>query len=170
MAATKFAFPPPDTKELLSLFPASQQISFPRGLMIFRESSAADACYYVIEGRVQINKKVRGKAPRLKVAVIKPGEFFGEMAMLSGLPRSASALALTDVKALRISREEFARLVDKNHPVAASLAIYFSSSLARRGMQMLRLLGRSYGANVPTRRKPVDVREVIHQAYSLWAV
>jgi hypothetical protein len=57
-----------------------------------------------------------------------PKECFGEMALLTGEPRSANIQAVTELSVLKLSRERFDSLLMKHH----SLAIYFANLLARR--------------------------------------
>jgi CRP/FNR family transcriptional regulator len=76
------------------------------GGLVFREGDPADGCYVVLEGTVRIYKERGGHETTL--ATLKQGEIFGEMALLDGAPRSASAAAGREGAHLRyISREEF---------------------------------------------------------------
>ena len=85
------------TDELVREFPAAKKVSFKAGASIFKEGSKAESCYVIIHGKVQILKKT-SKGERIPLAVVKAGEFLGEMAMLSGEKRSASAVAVTKVE------------------------------------------------------------------------
>ena len=57
--------------------------------IIFPEEGPGDKMYIIKSGSVKINKKVKGQENT--IAVLNPGEFFGEMALLDGMPRSAAA-------------------------------------------------------------------------------
>src|SRR5882762_2906068 len=81
-------------EELIRELPGSKKVTHPAGTLIFREGSKAESCYVIVKGKVQILKKNR-KGENFPLAVVKPGEFLGEMAMLSGERRSASAKTLT---------------------------------------------------------------------------
>lgn len=68
--------------------------------------------FYIIEsGTVQICTIDR-QGQRVDIAKIKDGESFGEFALLGSAPRSASALALTDVSLVRVSEEGFQELLE----------------------------------------------------------
>lgn len=62
------------------------------------------------------------------MATFGPGDFFGEMALLDGKPRSAEVTTLTDVEALVLDRQEFVRLVE----TSPTLALGMLESLAGR--------------------------------------
>lgn len=60
--------------------------------VIFQEGERGDSLYLIAEGTVKISKRGRGGAQEL-LGFIQPGNFFGEMALLDGQPRSAMASA-----------------------------------------------------------------------------
>lgn len=90
--------------------------SFKTGDTIFPEESPGDKMFIIKTGSVKILKKVKGKENTL--AVLNPGEFFGEMALLDGLPRSAAAKANADTTVITITRDNYMMLRQK-YPQAA---------------------------------------------------
>lgn len=72
--------------------------TFTDGEIIFNEGESSSEMFVVRSGRVQISKRVGGRAIRL--AMLERGSFFGEMSLLEGLPRSATAHAVGDVSLL----------------------------------------------------------------------
>src|SRR5471032_1292554 len=81
-------------EELLRELPGAKLITHAAGTFIFREGTKAESCYVITQGKVRILKRSH-KGEAIPLALVKPGEFLGEMAMLSGEKRSASALAMT---------------------------------------------------------------------------
>jgi len=158
-------------EEMVRELPSSKTIVFEVGKTIFREGSKAESCYLIIQGRVQILKKTR-KGENVPLASVKAGEFLGEMAMLSGERRSASAVALTKVKAITIQHAEFVALLKAQHPFAGRLSLQLSSLLAARCHRLLRLIARQPEVIPPGGKKapPIDVRAVLNRVYTLWAV
>ena len=75
--------------------------------------------YFVESGKVKILKRIRGGEKVL--AILQRGDFFGEMAILTGKPRTASAVAMTDVKLLEIGKDFFEEFLRKNIEVAIKL-------------------------------------------------
>jgi CRP/FNR family cyclic AMP-dependent transcriptional regulator len=99
---------------------------FTAGEVLFREGELGAEAYLLEEGRVRLIKKVRG-AERV-LMVLKPGDLFGESALLQGATRSSTAIALTSGLALALSRSTLESLIDKNPGVAARIV----QQLARR--------------------------------------
>jgi CRP/FNR family transcriptional regulator/CRP/FNR family cyclic AMP-dependent transcriptional regulator len=76
------------------------------GNVIFAEGSAGDALHVVYDGRVNIVAGAGG-GEEVTVAVIGPGDCFGEQALLDGLSRSASAVAAVATRTFVVTREAF---------------------------------------------------------------
>jgi len=72
--------------------------TFSDGETIFNEGDSSSEMFVVRTGKVEISKSVGGHSMRL--AVLDRGSFFGEMSLLEGLPRSATAHAIGDVSLL----------------------------------------------------------------------
>lgn len=72
--------------------------TFSHGELIFREGDSSSEMFVVRTGQVEISKSVGGHSMRL--ATLDRGSFFGEMSLLEGLPRSATAHAIGDVSLL----------------------------------------------------------------------
>jgi CRP-like cAMP-binding protein len=92
--------------------PASslKQIRFEPGQVIFDEGQSGEEAYLIRSGQIEVRKGTRGDNP-LKLAEIGKGDILGEMALFDGRPRMGSAIALTEVEALCISRKEFQKRV-----------------------------------------------------------
>ena len=93
--------------------------SFEAGASIYREGHKADACYLIEEGRVRLVKKIRSSERSL--TVLRPGDLFGEDALIPDAERSASAIALTDLVVLALDRKTFGILLSGNAEVAGRL-------------------------------------------------
>jgi CRP-like cAMP-binding protein len=159
--------------QVLRELPASQLVVYDAGSHIFREGSRGTDCFLITQGRVRILKR-NAKGEHLPLAVVKPGDFLGEMSMLSGEKRSASAVALTRVKTILIDRNGFIALLKEQHPFATRLLLQFSSLLASRCQHLLRVASRQPGGAAAGVKKkkltPLDVRAVLDHVHTLWAV
>ena len=99
-----------------SILQESQWISLPGGATLFQEGDPGNALYLVTSGAlVALVRQADGR--EVVVANIHAGETVGEMAVISGEPRSATVLMLRDSSLLRITKETFERLVGE-HPTA----------------------------------------------------
>ena len=89
------------------------------GVEIFAEGDSADCAYLVEEGWVEIFVDRQGS--RHLLSLIGPGEIFGEMGVIDGSPRSASAVAAEQCRLLRITVEQFQALLGRTEPFHAEL-------------------------------------------------
>ncbi|HMB51880.1 MAG TPA: cyclic nucleotide-binding domain-containing protein, partial [Thermoanaerobaculia bacterium] len=79
-------------KELVTLATFSKERSFPEGSYVFQEGDEGKEMYVIVEGRAMICKYIPGGGEEA-LAILDRGDFFGEMALLDGEPRSADARA-----------------------------------------------------------------------------
>jgi CRP/FNR family transcriptional regulator, cyclic AMP receptor protein len=94
--------------------------SYPAGATIFEEGGAGDSLHIVVEGDVRISVLSPGGA-EATLAVLSAGEFLGDLALLDGRPRSASAIALGPAKTLAVTRDEFRRWLAERPSAALAL-------------------------------------------------
>ncbi len=71
---------------------------FKQGEIVFREKEMGDSFFYIISGKVGVYAS-HGTENEEKLSELNSGEYFGEMGMIEGYPRSATIVALSDVKA-----------------------------------------------------------------------
>jgi len=101
-------------------------VEFAEDSVIFAEGSSGDSIYFVTGGRVRISKRV--SAGELKdLALLGPGDCFGEMALIEDVSRSAQAAAMGSTKLLRLHRDDMNRWL-KAHP---ELAVDFFAHLVQ---------------------------------------
>jgi len=93
--------------------------TFPKGSVIFSEFESGDCFYLIQSGRVQLIKIVNGFEKNLDI--LQPSEIFGEMAILENTPRSATAIAYDNVKALEFNKANFEVLMMGNPAIAMKL-------------------------------------------------
>ncbi len=101
--------------------------TFQKGDVIFCEYEPGDNFYLIQAGRVQI-VKIFGEIEKA-IAILQPGEIFGEMAILEEAPRSATAIALDPVAALEFNRENFEILMQGNPQIALNLLKVFTTRI-----------------------------------------
>jgi anion transporter len=104
-----------------------EETFFGAGTTIFSQGDQGDAFYLIQSGAVQVMLESGAGKPEI-VAVLGPKDWFGEMALLSGEPRSASILAVKPTTLWRLSREAWDDLIDK-HP---TWLLQFCATLSKR--------------------------------------
>jgi CRP-like cAMP-binding protein len=112
-----------------------QRVFFRKGEVLLEEDQQGDMAYLITQGKVEVRKGTRRKDP-LVLAVVKPGEVVGEMALFDSTPHCAQAVAIEDVSAIAVSRDEFQARVKAMDPVIRS-AVLLMVSRARRMTDML---------------------------------
>ncbi len=101
-------------KDLKKINQLAIEKSVRRGEYVFLRGTFGKVLYVLISGLIKIEQPTeRGKVKTL--ALLGPGECFGEMAIITNLPRSASAIALEDSQLLMLKREAFVTHL-QNHP------------------------------------------------------
>jgi CRP/FNR family transcriptional regulator, cyclic AMP receptor protein len=95
--------------------------------IIFAEYEPGDSFYLIQAGRVKISK-IMGDIEKT-IDILQPPEFFGEMAILEGAPRSATAQAMDLVKVLEFNRANFEALMMGNPQIALRLLKLFTKRI-----------------------------------------
>ena len=85
--------------------------SHPIGATIIRQGDPGDRFYLVKSGTVEISRHVEGAEEESTVGRLGPGEYFGEIALLMNVPRTATVMAATAVELLSLERDPFEEMV-----------------------------------------------------------
>lgn len=117
--------------ELVELLKICRQERFPKDGFIFLEGDLGDKCYIIEQGEVRISKYIQG-AGEEALKILRTGDYFGEMALIDGFPRSATAVANSDVTALVIEKAELDRALSANRELESKLLRVFCKTLSER--------------------------------------
>ncbi len=96
------------------------------GKAIFHEGESGDRMFIIQSGRVRISKMIDGREHEL--AILEKGDFFGEMAIVSRINRTATATAVNATQLLAFDRQGFTGMIEKN----AKIALNVIDKLCRR--------------------------------------
>ena len=113
--------------ELDSVIGSLQLCEGREGTVLLTQDRPGDGLYIVYSGRVKV-VMYGPQAREVTLAILRPGEVFGELAMLDGAPRSATVVAMSDAQLLALPREDFMRHLHRNPQTAFNLL----AELARR--------------------------------------
>ena len=109
--------PPPNSTTDLRLL---ERTMFAKGTVIFNEGEPGSMAYVVQSGLIEISRAMPdGK--RLVLAEVGPSGIFGEMALIDGKPRSATALALEDTLCVVIREKQMTERLDRSDPFVRGL-------------------------------------------------
>lgn len=115
-------------------------LSFSQGERIFSQGDLGTEMFIIQEGEVEIIKHIGPESHTL--SRLEKGDFFGEMALLEALPRTADALAVTDVKLVAINGSRFDEMLRKNPEVAVRIIRKYSKRLREANTLLEKLAGR----------------------------
>jgi CRP/FNR family transcriptional regulator, cyclic AMP receptor protein len=108
------------------------------GSVLFRAGDAGDSMYLIEDGKVQISMK-SSDGEELILAVLGRGDFFGEMALIDGKPRSANASVVEPSRLAVLSRQHFLSFLASSSKVALEMLTALTRRL-RRTDELLRHL------------------------------
>ena len=110
------------------------------GKVIFEEGEEGDQMFIIQGGRVKVSRTIDGKQQIL--AILEKGDFFGEMAIVSRLKRTATVSALEPVKLLAFNREGFLDMITKNAKIALNVIDKLCRRLQNANLQIQHLARR----------------------------
>ena len=105
---------------------------FARGEAIMQQGAKAHRLYIMKEGEAEVRVAVDGEKLTKKVATLRGGDFFGEMGLMTGEPRTATVIALKDVECYRLDKEDFNHILSRRPEIAEDI----SHVLARRRVEL----------------------------------
>jgi CRP-like cAMP-binding protein len=120
--------------------PVRDMMSFAAGERIFAQGDLGTEMFIIQEGEVHIIKHIGAESHVL--SRLEKGDFFGEMAVLEALPRTADAVAVTDVKVVEINGSRFDEMLRRNPEVAVRIIRKYSKRLREANTLLEKLAGR----------------------------
>ncbi len=111
------------------------------GKVIFAENQVGNVMFIIQEGSVRITKTIDGK-PHI-LAVLGKGDFFGEMALVTNVKRTATATAVGTVKLLAFDRRGFMSMIEKNARIALNVIDKLCRRLQAANAQIQHLVKRN---------------------------
>ena len=116
---------------LRSVASLAEEVHYSPGRMIVRTGTPGVAFYVIVDGSAKV---LRGTIASAKGTwELGPGDFFGEMALLDGGPRTASVVAETPLTTIRIERAQFRKMLKEEPDIALKLL----ESMATRMRELL---------------------------------
>lgn len=117
------------------------------GEVLFLEGDYSQELYILLSGHIGIVKNYH-EANERTLTTLEPGDFFGEMAIFEGAPRSATAVAIDDAELLVLSAEKFKQTIYQKPEMAFEIFRELSSRLRRREEE--RKVSPSVGPEAPS--------------------
>lgn len=111
--------------ELRGIADISRVAESPTGTVLTEVGTPGDSFFFIIDGRVSVETQIGVGDP------LYPGDFFGEMSLLDGEPRSATVTARTDVRLLVVDRFYFWRLLNETPDLVRRILMVLSRRVRR---------------------------------------
>jgi CRP-like cAMP-binding protein/cytochrome P450 len=114
-------FPGYDDPYVLKALESSPRRIFEKGMKIIREGDPAEHFYIIERGMVSVTS-ARGKSEEI-VAQLQAGQYFGEIGLLHGVPRTASITVTSDIaQVLEVPRESFMAIIEHSDLISSEMA------------------------------------------------
>ncbi|MFC1726669.1 Crp/Fnr family transcriptional regulator [candidate division KSB1 bacterium] len=127
-----------DEDELDKIGDMSSEANYSKNDAIFLESDSGDSLFILKRGKVKISKTSEdGK--EVIFAILKDGDFFGEMSLFDGQSRSATVTALADSNVYIIRREDFMKLIENDPKISISILREMTGRLRKADSQIKRM-------------------------------
>lgn len=122
------------TTNIQRLFTVLEPVEFKSGEQVVEQHGPGDYYYIIQEGRCRVSRRSSG-GEDIELAELRPGDGFGEEALLSNATRNASVRMLSDGVLMRMNREDFLELIKK--PALSALDYASACHQVNRGAQWL---------------------------------
>jgi len=114
------AFPGISTNEAEELAKTGEIHTYPPGTVLCREGAFEKIFYIILEGEVQVTKLLDETEVRV-LTNLRPGGFFGEMALIHNAPRAASVTTTMPTQVLEIDKDDFDLMLHRNASVSLAM-------------------------------------------------
>jgi CRP/FNR family cyclic AMP-dependent transcriptional regulator len=122
-------------EEINELARVAKRRAFRSGEIIFHRDDPGQVLYVIKEGKVKISLN-SPDGQEISLVVFGKGDYFGELALLDGLPRSADATALEKVETFTLQRSDFQNAIMKNPKIAIRVIEVLCDRLRRTDQQV----------------------------------
>ncbi len=132
-----------DKDELAQIIDVSQLYRVKKGRVIIREGEPSDGMYIVVKGTAQVQMRL-SQGDQARLAVLRPGDVFGELSLLDQGPRSATVIMREDGIVYRVDAEGFQRLRAAARPAAFKVIRELAPIIAARLREINNRVGRIF--------------------------
>jgi SulP family sulfate permease len=108
-----------------------EHIELPDGTVLIHQGESPDDVYVLASGRLRV-ETVTERGTRMRLRTLRPGVVVGEVAMYSGVPRTADVVAETPSVVLKLSKDSIERMEAEDPELAAALHRWLATTLAGR--------------------------------------
>jgi len=155
-------------QEASLIFSLLQHVTYDPGEVIFSEGAPGSQCFFLVGGGVLVSKRFE-EGREQQLAALKPGDTFGEIALIDRKPRSATCRAGREgCQLLTLTTDAFERLFSAQSPFAYKVLDHVAVDLAKRLRSATDQLRRARLASTPQQRDTLSLRaaQLLNARYS----
>jgi hypothetical protein len=131
------------------MLPENMVVTFKTGQTIFLDGELGTEMFIVQKGKVEIRKQI-GQEVRV-ISVMEKGDFFGEMSILEGMARSATAVAIEDTECIAINESTFDQMLHGNLEIAIRMLRRLSKKLRETTELLDQVAGKTVQVPLPAK-------------------
>ena len=117
-------------EELEAILRLSFKVKYPKKKIVFIENEEGNKLYIILKGSVKVTK-ISESGEEIILAILHKGDFFGDMSLLDGKPRSATVISIEDSELMLINRNNFKKVIEKYPTIAFKLLNELTSRLRK---------------------------------------
>jgi CRP-like cAMP-binding protein len=104
---------------------------FAAGEQVVRQGAPGDSMFVILSGRVEVTTR-EGDLPAVRLAVLGPGDFFGEMSLMTGVARVATVTTLEETRLLEVCKAAFGRVLETKPSLVEEIGAALRERMAER--------------------------------------
>ncbi len=124
--------------EKLALAPKLNKRSYRKGAKILSYKNSGSSLMFVVEGDISVSR-ISSSGKKVELARIHQGDFFGEIALLTGQPRAADVIAETPCTIYELNRADFVKHIKRYHGLLLALSCHLAERLSHSTNQIANL-------------------------------
>jgi CRP/FNR family cyclic AMP-dependent transcriptional regulator len=112
-----------------------EDVHFPSNTVIITAGDEGDSLYIIKKGTVEVYVQSGDENEKIVLSQLGENDYFGEMALITGEPRSATVATLEEVECLRLAKSGFDQIIKENPSISLSLSHMLSQRLKNANLQ-----------------------------------
>jgi CRP-like cAMP-binding protein len=124
-------------RQLIHVLESLQERTYLKGETIFTQGDIGRALFIVFSGKIALTRLDQATQKSEIIAEVNPGEFFGEMALLEEMPRTATAYALEDTKVFMLFKIKLESLLFARPTIGVTIAAQLAKIMSARLRAMI---------------------------------
>ena len=124
-------------RQLIHVLESLQERTYLKGETVFAQGDIGRALFVVFSGKIALSRFDKATQKSETIAEVHPGEFFGEMALLEEMPRTATATALEDTKVFMLFKIKLESLLFSRPAIGVTIATQLAKIMSARLRAMI---------------------------------